>query len=199
MELSEKILALRKRCGLTQEQFAEQLFVTRTAVSKWETGGGVPSMESLKMIAKICGVSLDELLGAEELLEVAKEENRKNLGRHAFFFDGALNLSALLALVLPLYKTRSGERFVSVSLARFSGWLSAFYWAFPAFLALCGALQLVLFSRECENVKRAFSVSAFVLNVGAILLCILSSQPYPAVFFFVFLLIKGGIFLLRRG
>lgn len=38
MELSEKIQKLRKERGLTQEQFAEQLFVSRTAVSKWETG-----------------------------------------------------------------------------------------------------------------------------------------------------------------
>ena len=53
MELSEKIQKLRKEHNLTQEQLAEQLFVSRTAVSKWETGRGMPSMESLQMIWKI--------------------------------------------------------------------------------------------------------------------------------------------------
>ena len=57
MELSEKIQKLRKERGLTQEQFAEQLFVSRTAVSKWETDRGTPSIESLQMIAKLCGVT----------------------------------------------------------------------------------------------------------------------------------------------
>ena len=53
MELSEKIQKLRKEHNMTQEQFAEKLFVSRTAVSKWETGRGMPSMESLQMIAKL--------------------------------------------------------------------------------------------------------------------------------------------------
>ena len=45
MELSEKIQKLRKEHNMTQEQFAEKLFVSRTAVSKWETGRGMPSMK----------------------------------------------------------------------------------------------------------------------------------------------------------
>ena len=59
MELSEKIQKLRKEHNLTQEQLAEQLFVSRTAVSKWETGRGMPSMESLQMIAKIFNITLE--------------------------------------------------------------------------------------------------------------------------------------------
>ena len=79
MELSEKIQALRKEHGLTQEQLAEKLFVSRTAVSKWETGRGTPSIESLQTIAKLFSVSLDELLSPEELIAVAKNENRHYL------------------------------------------------------------------------------------------------------------------------
>ena len=68
MELSEKIQKLRKERGLTQEQFAEQLFVSRTAVSKWETGRGTPSMESLQLIAKFFGITLDELFITPKML-----------------------------------------------------------------------------------------------------------------------------------
>ena len=76
MELSEKIQKLRKDRDLTQEQLARQLYVSRTAVSKWETGRGIPSMESLQMIARFFEITLDELLGAEEIITLAEQENR---------------------------------------------------------------------------------------------------------------------------
>lgn len=56
MNLNEKILHLRKSNNLTQEQLAEQLYVSRTAVSKWESGKGYPNIESLKGLSKIFGV-----------------------------------------------------------------------------------------------------------------------------------------------
>ena len=104
MELSEKIQKLRKEQGLTQEQFAEQLFVSRTAVSKWETGRGTPSMESLKRIANLFHITLDQLLSTEEVVVIAENENKDNMKRFASYIDGIINLSALLGLLLPLYK-----------------------------------------------------------------------------------------------
>ena len=104
MELSEKIQKLRKEQGLTQEQFAEQLFVSRTAVSKWETGRGTPSMESLKQIANLFHITLDQLLSTEEVVVIAENENKDNMKRFASNIDGIINLSALLGLLLPLYK-----------------------------------------------------------------------------------------------
>lgn len=53
MEFNEKLQQLRKKNNLTQEQLAEQLFVSRTAVSKWESGKGYPNIESLKSISKL--------------------------------------------------------------------------------------------------------------------------------------------------
>ena len=52
MEFNEKLQELRKNKGLTQEDLAEALFVSRTAISKWESGRGYPSIDSLKEIAK---------------------------------------------------------------------------------------------------------------------------------------------------
>ena len=104
MELSEKIQKLRKEHNLTQEQLAEQLFVSRTAVSKWETGRGTPSMESLKQIANLFHITLDQLLSTEEVVVIAENENKENMKRFASYIDGIINLSALLGLLLPLYK-----------------------------------------------------------------------------------------------
>ena len=52
MEFNEKLQELRKNKNLTQEQLAEMLFVSRTAISKWESGRGYPSIDSLKEISK---------------------------------------------------------------------------------------------------------------------------------------------------
>ena len=52
MEFNEKLQELRKNKGLTQEELAEALYVSRTAISKWESGRGYPSIDSLKEIAK---------------------------------------------------------------------------------------------------------------------------------------------------
>jgi transcriptional regulator with XRE-family HTH domain len=70
MELKEKLQALRKQKGLTQEELAAALYVSRTAISKWESGRGYPSIDSLRAIADFFSVSLDELLSGEAMLSV---------------------------------------------------------------------------------------------------------------------------------
>ena len=133
MELSEKIQKLRKEHNMTQEQFAEKLFVSRTAVSKWETGRGMPSMESLQMIAKLFQITLDELLSTEEIVVIAESENKENIKRFASYMDGVINLAALLGLLLPLYKVELNNVFYSVPLYQYEGWLAILYWVFPIY------------------------------------------------------------------
>lgn len=61
MAFGERLQLLRRRSGLTQEQFAEQLQVSRQAVSKWESGKGYPEMEKLLFICRQYGVTLNDL------------------------------------------------------------------------------------------------------------------------------------------
>ena len=68
MEFHEKLQELRKQKNLTQEELSEILFVSRTAISKWESGRGYPSIDSLKAIAEFFGVTIDELLSNRELI-----------------------------------------------------------------------------------------------------------------------------------
>ena len=63
MKLSENIVDLRKKRGLTQAQLAEALNMTSAAVSKWETGAAVPDLETLIALADFFLVSMDDLLG----------------------------------------------------------------------------------------------------------------------------------------
>lgn len=81
MEFNEKLQELRKSRGLTQEELAEALFVSRTAVSKWESGRGYPSIDSLKEISKYFSVTIDELLTGEKLISIAERENKSNIQR----------------------------------------------------------------------------------------------------------------------
>ncbi len=68
MTTQEVLLELRTKHGLSQEQLAEKLFVTRQAVSRWETGETVPNTETLKLLSKEFDVSINTLLGAPRKL-----------------------------------------------------------------------------------------------------------------------------------
>lgn len=62
MTLGEKIRHVRKASGLSQEQLAERLCVSRSAIAKWETDKGMPDVENLRILARILGISVDNLL-----------------------------------------------------------------------------------------------------------------------------------------
>lgn len=75
MELSEKLYQLRKKSGLSQEKLAEQLDVSRQAISKWESGYSIPESDKLIAISKFFQVSLDYLVKDDiESADVPKEE-----------------------------------------------------------------------------------------------------------------------------
>jgi len=68
METKEVILKLRTERGLSQDDLAEKVHVTRQAVSRWETGETVPNTETLKLLSKLFEVSINTLLGSPQKL-----------------------------------------------------------------------------------------------------------------------------------
>ena len=198
MELSEKIQKLRKEHNLTQEQFAEKLFVSRTAVSKWETGRGMPSMESLQMIARLFRITLDELLSTEEIVVIAESENKENIKRFASYMDSIINLAALLALLLPLYKVDDNGFFYSVPLYQLGGWQGLVFWIAPIIMILCGIVELFLIGREQEKLIGIISTVGTIAHVSAITLLIVSGHPYPTVLLFFMFALKGVLLLKKR-
>lgn len=68
MTFGEKLKEARKEAGLSQEQFAEKLSVSRSAVAKWESDKGMPDVNNLKVIAQLLGISIDYLLDEDEKL-----------------------------------------------------------------------------------------------------------------------------------
>ena len=116
MEFYEKLQELRKQKRLTQEELAEVLFVSRTAVSKWESGRGYPNIDSLKAISKFFGVTIDELLSGDELLIIAEEDTKQKEKHFRDLVFGLLDVSIALLLFLPFFGQRAGETIVSVPL-----------------------------------------------------------------------------------
>ena len=68
METKDILLELRQKNRLSQEELAEKVFVTRQAVSRWETGETVPNTETLKLLSRVYDVSINTLLGAPRQL-----------------------------------------------------------------------------------------------------------------------------------
>ena len=66
MKLGEKIREARRKCGFSQEQLAEKMSVSRSAIAKWETDKGLPDVGNLKLLARLLNVSVDHLLDESE-------------------------------------------------------------------------------------------------------------------------------------
>ena len=194
MEFNEKLQELRKQKGLTQEELSEKLYVSRTAISKWESGRGYPNIESLKAIAKFFSVTLDELLSTDEILNIADEENRRKENHFRNLIYGLLDLSIAMLLFLPFFKEDGGEIIHSVSLIVLSSvqpYLKTTY--FVAVIATIVMGVMILTLQNCQAIAWVKSKTVISLTLGTIsvLLFMISSQPYAAVFTFVLLTIKA--------
>ena len=193
MEFNEKLQELRKQKGLTQEELAEALFVSRTAISKWESGRGYPNIDSLKAIAKFFGVTIDQLLSGDELLTIAEEDTKQKESHFRDLVFGLLDCSIAMFFFLPFFgqKTNAIIQEVSlVSLTEIAPYLRIAYFVVVTGIIVSGILTLA--QQNCHEafwVKNKGKISLLLNAVGA-LLFIISSQPYAAAFLFIFLAIK---------
>lgn len=202
MEFHEKLQWLRKRNNLTQEQLAEQLFVSRTAVSKWESGRGYPNLESLKCISKLFSVSIDELLSNHELIELAETENRANMDRVSNLVFGALDMITIVFLFMPLFGQQEGEYIRAVALLEYTGvshfWI-ILYAAFLTIISIFGVFGIIMELAGKEKRLRIYKPCSIALYAAAILLFALSRQPYLTVFLFLLFMVKVLLLIPKNG
>lgn len=194
MEFHEKIQELRKQKGLTQEELAEALFVSRTAVSKWESGRGYPNIDSLKAIAKFFGVTIDNLLSGEEFLTIAEEDTRQKENHFRDLVFGLMDCSAAMLFFLPLFGQETDAGVQAVPLLSLTG--IAFYLRIAYFAVVIGSIILGILMLALQNCGGDFWLKSknklsLLFNLMGVLLFIISLQPYGAVFLFVFLIIKA--------
>ena len=201
MELNEKLQDLRKQKDLTQEELAQVLYVSRTAISKWESGRGYPNIDSLKAIAKFFSVSVDDLLSGEEILTLAEEDNKQKQSRLCDLLFGLLDLSVLLLLFLPLFGQRMDGAVESVSLTGLTSVLPILRFAYYDFVsssAILGILTLALQNCTCNFWVQSKTKISMILNIIGVLLFTVSTQVYVSIFLFVMLIIKSSILLKNR-
>ncbi|MDO5112063.1 MAG: helix-turn-helix transcriptional regulator [Clostridia bacterium] len=193
MEFGEKLQQLRKQHDLTQEQLAQKLYVSRTAVSKWESGKGYPNLESLKAISGLFSISIDALLSGDELLTLAAKENRDNMGRLYALIYGLLDLMAAACVFLPLYGNHEGSYIRAVNLLAFTDTTKAnliVYWSVLTAMIALGAVQLLALRMEKDAWRSRSAKCSLALGVFAILFFTAAREPYATTFLFLLFIMK---------
>lgn len=201
MEFNEKLQELRKRKGLTQEELAEILFVSRTAVSKWESGRGMPSIDSLKAIAGFFSVTIDELLSSGEVLTLAEKEAAQKRGKLCGQILGCLDCSAAIFYVLPIFGQTVNGQIQGVSLFSLTVtqlWLKVSYFVVIGLSVLMGILTLAMQSRPDFAWEKQTIRGSLLANLLLTFLFILSRQPYGAAISLIFLILKVLILPRKR-
>ena len=193
MEFHFKLQELRKQKGLTQEELAEQLYVSRTAISKWESGRGYPNIESLKAIAKFFSVTVDRLLSSDEVLEIAQQKQRQTRGQVRDLVFGLLDICMALLLFLPFFADRTMESIQAVSLLGLYGaqpYLKICYLIAVFGSVAIGILTLALQFYQDAPWCKFKTVFSMTLSGVTVLLFVLGLQPYAAVFALTLWIIK---------
>ena len=194
MEFHEKLQELRKSRGLTQEELAEALFVSRTAISKWESGRGYPSIDSLKEISSYFSVSIDDLLSGEQLISIAEKENKSNFNRVCDLLLGFVDLFSLMLIFLPLYPKPVNGYIYSVNLLGYvesNTFIIRTYWALFISLTITGIVKILMVYFKFEKGKKAVTFISVGLSIIAVLFLAMAREPYAITVTFLLLLIKG--------
>ena len=194
MEFHEKLQELRKSRGLTQEELAEALFVSRTAISKWESGRGYPSIDSLKEISSYFSVSIDDLLSGEQLIFIAEKENKSNLNGVCDLLLGFVDLFSLMLIFLPLYPKPVNGYIYSVNLLGYvdgNAFIIRIYWALFISLTIAGIVKILMVYFKFEKGKKAVTFISVGLSIIAVLFLAMAREPYAITVTFLLLLIKG--------
>ncbi len=194
MEFKEKLQELRKSRGLTQEELAEALYVSRTAVSKWESGRGYPSIDSLKEISSYFGVTVDELLSAERILTIAEKENKSNIRGVCDLLFGTVDIFSLVLMFLPIYPNMIDGHIYSVNLLLYtdaSAWIRSVCWIIFSLMITMGIIKIILTKVKPEKSNKIITVISMALSCIAVLFFALTREAYAVALVFMMLIIKS--------
>ena len=197
MEFNEKLQELRKSKELTQEELGEALFVSRTAISKWESGRGYPNIDSLKGISHFFSITIDELICPEEIMSVAENEKKEFVSQYLSLIGGALDIFPVLLLFIPAFGN-GADSSAAVSLFDFTGtnpWLKTLFAVLIGITVLNGICGLVInnFNKPIWNRHRL--ITGLVLSIISSIVFIVTRQPYAAILCFAVLVVKGFLFI----
>ena len=195
MEFNEKLQELRKNRSLTQEELADALFVSRTAISKWESGRGYPSLDSLKQISRYFSVSIDELICPEEIISAAEEEKKASVDRIFTLTCGTLDILLALLLFLPVFGNGT-DKPTSVSLFTLTGispWIKTVFAAVITLSVLNGICCVIISHLDHPVWDRHRLATGMVLSIVSSAIFVLTRQPYAGITSLAVLVVKGWL------
>ncbi len=198
MEFNEKLQQLRKQKNWTQEELAELLYVSRTAISKWESGRGYPNIESLKAISKLFAVSIDDLLSGAELITLAETENQKNVRGLRGMVFGILDCMTALLFIIPMFGQQGEDMIYAVSLFALTDIpdiMRVVYFVLVLVTIVFGITELALQNFQHHLWIKNKAGFSLLLSISGTVWFIISRQPYAAVFIFLLLVIKGSLLI----
>ena len=193
MEFGEKIQKLRNQNKWTQEQLAEKLYVSRTAISKWESGKGYPSIDLLKDIAKLFNKTIDELLSSEQIIDIAKNENISNMKRANNLIYGLLDIISILFIFLPLYAQKTENFVYSVSLINtndINSVIKILYIVILSILSLLGIGEIILNFIDEKKIRGMINITSLIVQTISIVFFVISRQTYLTAIIFIAFIIK---------
>ena len=198
MEFHEKLQELRKSRKLTQEELAEALYVSRTAISKWESGRGYPSIDSLKEISLYFSVTIDELLSSERLLSIAEKENKANIRNMCDLLFGIVDTLSIILIILPLYPNTIDNFIYSVNLFQYtetSSFHRSVYWFFFLTLIVTGITKILLTKWKNRKTNQVLTTISMTLSILIILFLALTREAYAIAVTFLLFVIKTILLL----
>ncbi len=201
MEFNEKLQQLRKQKNLTQAELAQSIFVSRAAVSKWESGRGYPSIDSLKGISKAFNISIDDLLSGEELVMIAEEDKKENIIGLRCILYGLLDTMSFIFFFIPLFGQKNGEIIQSVSLIKLNmieTYMLNVYILVISIKVIYGIAEFALKNFQNQVWKKYAPIVSIAITIVATVTFIVSQQPYIAFFMLWILVIKGYIYLKQQ-
>ena len=192
MEFNKKLQDIRKRHKLTQEQLSQKLNISRTAVSKWESGRGFPNIEALKNISKFFNIPIDQLLSGEELLDAAESDNKIKRYKLISLVFGIYDFMFISFIFLPLYGKLVGDYIYSVNLFQLTNnsWIQTSYYITFITICLFGVIEIIFHFFDNEKIQRAFMASSLFMHSIAVLIFTATREPYVNSFLFLILLSK---------
>ena len=196
MELNEKLQELRKSKGMTQEELAEVLYVSRTAISKWESGRGTPSIESLKQISAFFSVSIDDLLSAEKALSLAEQEHKVHQQNQIHLWTGNIDVCSAGLIFLPLYPNAVGQTVYAVNLLSYANRFNRSI-CMLLFLALIltGVVKTLLACLGRKKEQGFLTVLSMALSILSVFFLTAARISYATAVAFILLMLKGILLL----
>ena len=193
MEFNEKLQELRKSRSMTQEELAEVLFVSRTAISKWESGRGYPSIDSLKEISRYFSVTIDDLICSEEMISVAENEKKEFADKSLSLICNAMDILLAILLFIPAFGNGpdSSETVSLFGLTGITPWVKTIFVVIIATAILNGICGVIIanFNKPVWNKHRL--ITGVILSILSVTVFIVTRQPYAGIVCFALLVIKG--------